>query len=140
MMTNSSEVFHYDIVVPEAVIDLNNHVNNVVYVQWMQDVAVRHSRSTGGTEAARQAGGTWVARSHRIEYRKPAFVGDHIRLATWVSGFRKARSWRKYEFWRLGDETLLAQGETEWVFVDTATGRPRPVPATVAGCFVVVES
>lgn len=133
-------IFHYDLAVPATVIDLNQHVNNVAYVQWMQDVAVRHSHYRGGTEAARAAGGTWVARSHQITYRQPAFEGDILRLKTWVSGFRKARSWRRYEFLRLDDQVIVADGETEWVFVDRVTGRPKSVPAVVTDCFVVVDA
>lgn len=133
------EIFHYDIVVAPEVIDVNRHVNNVAYVQWMQEVAVRHSHATGATKIARESGGTWVARSHHIVYRQPAFEGERIRLSTWVRGFRKARSWRRYEFVRLDDNILLADGETEWVFVDATTGRPKSLPLAVSDCFVVVD-
>ncbi len=130
-----AKLFYTEIVVSEDVIDLNQHVNNVVYVQWMQDVAIGHSRSTGGTQAAREAGGTWVARSHHIEYHQPAFVGDRLRLMTWIHDFRKIRSLRKYKFLRLDDNITIATGRTEWVFVDAASGRPRSIPPTVIDCF-----
>mgnify|MGYP002784318838 CR=1 FL=1 len=130
-----SKLFHLDIVVPADVIDVNHHVNNVVYVQWMQDIAIRHSASTGGTQAAIAAGGTWVARTHHIEYRQPAFEGDRLRLMTWIYDFRKIRSVRRYKFLRLDDNITVAVGQTEWVFVDAQTGRPRTIPESVVGCF-----
>lgn len=133
-----AKLFHLDIVVPASVIDLNNHVNNVAYVQWMQDVAVRHSHSTGGTQAAQDAGGTWVARAHYIEYRQAAFEGDQLRLMTWISDFRKIRSQRRYKFLRLDDNVTVAVGHTDWVFIDVATGRPRSIPPAVVACFDIL--
>ncbi len=130
-----SKLFYLDITVSADMIDLNQHVNNVVYVQWMQDVAVSHARATGGTQAAREAGGTWVARSHHIEYRQPAFEGDRLRLMTWIHDFRKIRSTRRYKFLRLDDHVTVAVGQTEWVFIDRQTGRPRSIPDSVMGCF-----
>ncbi|HOW97066.1 MAG TPA: acyl-CoA thioesterase [Kiritimatiellia bacterium] len=114
--------------VPPQAVDVNGHVNNVVYVQWMQDMAVHHSDAVGGTRAMSEAGGRWVVRAHRVEYLAPAFEGDRIRVATWVADFRRVRSLRRYRFERASDGLLLARGETDWVFVDAATGRPRTVP------------
>jgi acyl-CoA thioester hydrolase len=132
------KIFHHEFVVPPEVVDTNNHVNNVAYVQWMQDAAVAHSYAVGGTAETQKVGATWVARSHQIIYLRPAFEGDRIRLLTWVINFRKARSTRKYKFLRLVDETVIATGETEWVFVDVGTGRPRSVPDKVVSCFELV--
>jgi acyl-CoA thioester hydrolase len=134
-----SPIFHHEFTVPAEVVDGNNHVNNVAYVQWMQDIAIAHSHQVGGTAQTHLVGATWVARSHQITYLRPAFEGDRLRLLTWVTNFRKARSTRKYKFLRLGDSTVIAMGETEWVFVDAETGRPRSVPETVAGCFELVS-
>ena len=133
-----AKIFHHEFVVPSDVVDLNNHVNNVAYVQWMQDIAIAHSRSTGGTEETRKVGATWVARSHQITYLRPAFEGDCIRLLTWVTNLRKARSTRKYKFLRLSDDVVLTTGETEWVFVDIESGRPRSVPEAVAQCYAII--
>lgn len=134
-----SGIYQHKILVSDDVLDNNNHVNNVIYVQWMQDAAIAHATSVGGTTATEAAGATWVARSHQITYMQPAFAGDHICLMTWISTFRKARSLRKYKFLRLGDDTVLAIGATEWVFVDMATGRPRTIPGTVSSRFSLVS-
>jgi len=128
---------HRFIVGPEA-IDANGHVNNVVYVQWMQDVAVRHADAAGCTDATRRIGATWVARSHRIEYLSPAFADDEIEALTWVASFRKVRSLRRYQFVRITDNVTLAQGETDWVFMDLRSGRPRSIPEAVSAAFVLL--
>lgn len=128
-------VFRHTLVVGADALDENGHVNNVQYVQWMQDAAVRHSDSVGCSRATKGEGATWVARSHTIEYLRPAFLGDRVAVLTWVCGHRRVRSLRKYRFVREGDGAVLAKGETDWVFVDTASGRPRQIPEAVIGTF-----
>jgi len=131
-------IFRHEFEVPASALDRNGHVNNVQYVQWMQDVAVMHADAAGCSAATDAAGATWVARSHWIEYLRPAFAGDRIAAVTWVSGFRKVRSLRKYRFVRIDDGALLAEGETDWVFVDAATGKLRAIPDNVSGAFTPV--
>jgi acyl-CoA thioester hydrolase len=122
-------------------IDANGHVNNIVYVQWMQDVAIAHSDAVGCSAATSAAGATWVARSHHIEYLRPAYAGDRILVQTWlVDATRKSSSPRRYRMVRDSDGTVLARGETLWVFIDTQTGRPRTIPPEVIGCFEPVPA
>lgn len=68
--------------VPVEVIDGNGHVNNVAYVQWMQDVATLHFEALGGPAMMDRHGAAWVARSHMIEYVRPVFEGDLLALKT----------------------------------------------------------
>ena len=122
--------------IPQSAIDENGHVNNVAYVQWMQDVAIEHYASIGGIEAQGPEA-TWVVREHRIEYLLPAFAGEEIEVRTWVENIRRVRSLRKYEFIRKSDGKTLVKGETDWVFVNTKTGRPVPLPEEVTQVFAV---
>ncbi|MEO0444625.1 MAG: thioesterase family protein [Verrucomicrobiota bacterium] len=127
------EIFAYPLEVSEAVIDTNGHVNNVAYVQWMQDVAIQHFSALGGDEFLRASAATWVARSHHIEYLLPVFEGEALLAKTWVSTLAGVRSTRCYEFFR--DEKVVARGETEWIFVDAATGRPKRIPEALRATF-----
>lgn len=128
-------VFEYEFEVPAAAVDANGHANNVEFVRWMQDAAVRHADARGCTVATREAGATWVVRAHRVEYKRPAFAGERVRVMTWVADFRRAFSRRRYRFARAADGTLLADGETDWAFVDATTGRPRSIPDDVQAMF-----
>lgn len=120
-------------------IDANGHVNNIVYVQWMQDVAIAHSDSVGCSAATAAAGCAWVARSHQIEYLRPAFAGDRVLVQTWlVDATRKSTSPRRYRMVRESDGTVLARGETLWVLVDAQTGRPRTISPEILGGFTLV--
>ena len=130
-------VHRFNLTVPAKVMDENRHANNVAYVQWMQAAATQHSAICGGTRLARTLGATWVIRTHRIEYLSPAFAGDVITVETWVANFRKVRSLRRYKFIRAADQTVLAEAETDWVFVDAATGRPRAIPDAIRKAFGV---
>ncbi len=138
-MLPAPSILTCEIAVPPDAIDANGHVNNVVYVQWMQDVAVRHSLESGGTQAMHEAGATWVARSHHVEYLRPAFAGEVIQASTWVANARRVSSLRRYRFTRVSDGVLLARGETEWIFISATTGRPCTIPETVRSCFPLVE-
>jgi len=121
--------------IPGSAIDENGHVNNVVYVQWMQDIAVEHYASIGGVEA-QGPNATWVVREHRVEYLLPAFAGEEVEIKTWIENIRRVRSLRKYEFVRRADGKVLVRGETDWVFVDVKTGSPRAIPAEVEKVFL----
>jgi acyl-CoA thioester hydrolase len=134
-----SGLYRYDFAVPETAIDENGHVNNVEYLRWMQDLAVRHSDNRGGTRAVKAIGAAWVARSHRVEYLKPAFKGDRVAAFTWVSSFRGVSSIRKYKFFRVDDKAVLAEGETNWVFIEAESGRPRTIPDEVTRLFEPVS-
>ena len=129
-----SSTYIKTITIPDTAIDENGHVNNVTYVQWMQDVAIEHYSSIGGIEA-QGPDATWVVREHRIEYLLPAFENEEIEIRTWVENIRRVRSLRKYEFVRKADEKILVKGETDWVFMDVKTGSPRAVPEEVVNVF-----
>jgi len=129
-----SSTYSKNITIPSYAIDENGHVNNVVYVQWMQDVAVEHYASLGGIEA-QGPDATWVVREHKVEYLLPAFANENIEVRTWVENIRRVRSLRKYEFIRQFDGKVLVKGETDWVFVDVKTGAPKAVPEAVSKVF-----
>ena len=127
--------YEYDFDVPPEAIDANGHVNNVEYVRWMQEAAVRHFESLGGNALMESAGATWVVRSHHVEYLRPVVGGERLRVRTWVTDLRGVMSTRKYEFQRAGDRTVLARGETDWVLLDAHTGRPTSIPPEMAALF-----
>ncbi len=129
-----SSTYTKTISIPKSAIDENGHVNNVTYVQWMQDIAVEHYASIGGVQA-QGPDATWVIREHRIEYLLPAFENEEIEIRTWVENIRRVRSLRKYEFVRKSDGKVVVKGESDWVFVDVRTGRPLAIPTDVENIF-----
>jgi acyl-CoA thioester hydrolase len=136
--TNPDPLFKTLITVPAEAVDENGHVNNVQYVQWMQDIAVQHYTLMGGVTPTLAAGATWVVRSHQVEYFRPAYTGEQIEGRTWVVNLRRVRSLRRYEFVRLSDGATLVRGATEWVFIDTQSGSPRLIPPGIAQLFTLL--
>jgi acyl-CoA thioester hydrolase len=135
-----SEIFEYRHTVTDDEIDEQGHANNVVYISWMQDAAVAHTTSLGWSgERYKEFGFGWVARSHKIEYLRPAFVGDLIVVKTWVASMQKVTSIRRYEIVRPADGEILAKAETNWAFIDYNTGRPSRIPPEISGVFQLVN-
>ena len=128
-------IFTYTFIVPQNVIDEYGHVNNVAYVQWMQDVAIRHGE-VSGYKMPENTG--WFAREHHIKYLQPAFLGDEIEARTWVTEWKRVRLHRKYEFTRTSDGKVIAQGDTDWVYVDVLTGKPVSIPKEIQVLFPAV--
>ncbi len=134
-ISTTDPVFSYTFNIPSEAIDDNGHVNNVVYVQWMQEAAIRHFEAIGGSAPMRAAGGTWVVHQHKVEYLSPAYANEAIEVRTWVADIRRVRSTRRYEFIRNADGSLLVRGETDWVFVDAKSGRPMAIPEKIIEVF-----
>lgn len=116
-------------VVPLAVtaddIDDNGHVNNVVYVRWLQDVGTAHWNARFDADV--RGRWSWVALRHEIDYLRPLLPGARPVARTWVGDPAGARFPR---YVRIEDEQgrLCAQGVTEWCLVDSATMRPVRIP------------
>jgi acyl-CoA thioester hydrolase len=128
----STEPFEIKVQIHPGDVDGMGHVNNIVYVRWVQEVAMAHWGAAAPSEA--QAAMTWVVLRHEIDYLRPARPGDAVRARTWIGAGESLRYERFTEIVR-GDGTVLPRGRTLWCPVDLATGRPRRVPPEVRAAF-----
>src|SRR5690242_16716738 len=122
---------HFEMIVSvrPADIDEQNHVNNTVYVKWIQDVATAHWLAISSPDAQETIG--WVVLRHEIDYTAPAGLGDEVTLATWVGKASRLTFERFTEIRRKGDGQLLSKARTLWCPINAQTGRPTPVPPEV---------
>ena len=127
--------FELPIPITPADIDELGHVNNVVYLRWIQDAAIAHWRSLATAE--QQAELVWVAVRHEIDYKRPAVLGDRILARTWVGTADAVRFERHTEIIRESDRKLLARGRTLWAPIDRTTGRVTRVNDDVRSRFSV---
>jgi acyl-CoA thioester hydrolase len=127
--------FEKSIRVDPADIDALNHVNNTVYLRWVQDVAAAHWFAAAPAED--QAGLVWMVVRHEIDYLSPAGPNDELILRTWVGAAAGLRFDRHTEILRASDRKVLAKAKTVWVPIDPATGRPKRVSERVRGMFSV---
>ena len=119
--------------VQSADIDEQDHVNNTVYLRWIQDIAVAHWKSLASKEAQEAIG--WVVLRHEIDYKVPAGLGDEIVLRTWVGEASRLKFERFTEVRRKSE--VLAKARTIWVPIDWNTGKPTRVSAEVRARFSV---
>ena len=126
-------MFEMTVAVSPNEIDEQNHVNNTVYLRWIQNVATAHWKSLTSTELQATIG--WVVVRHEIDYKSPACLDDEIVLRTWVGEASRLKFERFTEIRRQIDNQLLAQARTLWVPIDTKNGKPTRVPAEVRARF-----
>lgn len=111
-------------------IDILNHVNNVVYLGWVQDVAISHWQAMAPQHM--QESMFWVVRRHEIEYLRPALLGETLTVNTWVGREVDGLFERFTHISRAGDGAALVEVLTLWCPMAMATGRRiREVPADV---------
>jgi acyl-CoA thioester hydrolase len=115
-------------------IDMLGHVNNAVWVQWMEQVATEHW--TRDADPAHVDAYVWVVTRHEIDYRGNVREGETVTARTWIpEGPRGARFDRLMDF--IGpDGKVKVSAKSTWAIVDKATGRIVRVPAEVAARFV----
>jgi acyl-CoA thioester hydrolase len=135
------------------------HVNNAVYLGYLEQVAIDHAAAVGwpATRLQQEAGAVFVARRHEIDFLRPAFENDVLEIITWPEGMSAARAFRYYEVRKVdhdplrlppdellpGDSprpdsrhNLLITARTEWAFANVERGRPVRIPETVTRDFL----
>jgi len=116
--------------------DPYGHLNHCNYLRYMQETAFDASAAAGYAMARYEdMERYWLIHDTEVEYLSPLRYGDTVEVKTWVVDFRHVRSRRAYELRRAGSEELVARGHTDWVFMNTATGRPTPIPPEMAAAF-----
>jgi acyl-CoA thioester hydrolase len=126
------QVFTLSITPDPADFDENGHVNNVVYLRWVQEIATAHWRSRAPDEE--QGRWAWIVLRHEIDYRRPLLPGETARARTWV-GTRRGPRYDRFVRIDGPDGEMSAQTRSEWVLIDTATRRPARVPAWMEEMF-----
>lgn len=122
---NNHPVFEQIVKVTHEHIDALDHVNNVVYVQFMQDVADKHWHSIPLSKVEQEL--IWVVRRHEIDYLCPAVLHDDLLVRTWT-GEHGAVSWnRHYEIIRIADRKKIIAAKSVWILLDRQTNRPRRI-------------
>jgi acyl-CoA thioester hydrolase len=131
-------MFKITITVSAKDIDNLNHVNNVVYLQWVQEVASAHWDTVATDELKKKY--SWVVLRHEIDYRNPAYLGDELLVQTWVSTCEGARSVRHVEFFQVNSGVLVAETKTTWCLLDAQTMRPRRIGSDIVSIFLNTQS
>ena len=128
----TATTFHFPIGIMPADIDHMGHVNNSVYLKWVQDAVVRYWESLAPPEAV--ARHLWVALSHEIKYRRPAFLDDVVVADVIANKVEGARAFFTTVIKR--GEEVVAEVTSSWCCLDAVTRRPARLARDIAVKFV----
>lgn len=138
------------------------HVNNAVYLGFLEQAAIDHAAAAGwpASRLSAEIGAVFVARKHEIEFLLPSFENDILEIVTWPESMSGARAIRRYQIQRIdGDihslpanrliaapdittasrDRLVVRASTEWVLANVDRGRPVRIPERLARDFLVAE-
>jgi acyl-CoA thioester hydrolase len=117
-----------------ADIDELGHVNNAVWVQWIQDMATAHWRAAAAADHV--AAYIWVVTRHEIDYRGNIRLGESVTGRTWVESTPKGAQFdRRVDFINTAGKVIV-QANTSWAMIDQATGRLVRIRPDVAAPFI----
>ena len=126
-MIKLENVFTLTITVSSEDIDNLQHVNNLVYVKWMDKIATTHWTYLTKDHPLPQY--VWVVMRHEIDYLKQANLGDEITVKTWVGETKGITSVRFMEFYK--EDLLLVKAKTTWAMLDSKTFKPARIRENV---------
>ncbi|MCF8383748.1 MAG: acyl-CoA thioesterase [Chlorobium sp.] len=132
-MSTGHNRFAISIDVQPEDIDLMGHVSNVVYLRWVQDAAVAHWTAIAPAEERQSV--LWVIRRHEIDYKRPAFAGERLKVETWIGSATRFAFDRHTRIIDAAGSRVLALARTVWCPVDRKTGRPVDVSPAVRNLF-----
>jgi acyl-CoA thioester hydrolase len=126
-------IFKHPITISPSDIDEMGHVNNVVYLRWVQDVAEAHWKNAAPEELRSKY--AWVVLRHEIDYKSPAVLNDLLIGTTWVDLPDGARSTRHVEIFNQTTNKLSAKARTTWCLLSASTLRPKRVETDITDIF-----
>lgn len=115
-------------------IDEMGHVNNAVWVQWLQEVATRHWQAVA--DPAHVDAYVWVVNRHEIDYRGNVRAGDMVTAKTWVGESPRGARFDRFVEFSGPDGKVKVSAKSTWVIVDRASGRILRIPPNVAAPFL----
>ena len=127
------QVFEQHIKVAPEDLDELDHVNNVRYVEWVQEMSKKHWNHTADAQMKEDM--IWVVRRHDIVYHKSAKLDDTLRLSTFIKENKGPISTRIVEIHDNKTDQLLVKATTDWCLLDAKTLRPKRVPESVTTLF-----
>lgn len=115
--------YQYTFKVGSKDIDDLNHVNNVVYLQWVNDISERHWDVLADKEIKQKY--LWVVLRHELDYLKQAFLGEEITMITWIGESVGVKSVRHVHVYR--GNTVLLKARSTWCLLEQKSLRPTRV-------------
>jgi acyl-CoA thioester hydrolase len=123
----NSVSLQYSFKVQKKDIDILNHVNNLVYLKWVNDVSEKHWEALSNDKI--NATYYWVCLRHEIDYLGEAFLDDEITILTWVGESKGVKSKRHVAI--IKNKKIIAKAETTWCLIDVMSKKPTRVNSEI---------
>jgi acyl-CoA thioester hydrolase len=129
----NTKIFEYPITILQSDIDEQGHVNNIIYLKWVQEAAIAHWTSVANSQMLEN--NLWVVSRHEIDYLKSAYSDSKLIAKTWVTDPQGAKSERYINIMDAETETIYAKIKTTWYLLDSKTKRPKRIDAEIVNVF-----
>ena len=131
MKDRPAKVYQKSLLVKEEHLDELGHVNNVQYLQWVQDIAKEHWFSEFPNSSIQEE--YWVVLEHTIQYKNAALLGDELSLQTFVEPPIGVKFPRNVHIYR--NDQLITNARSIWCFIDAKSNRPKRVSKEILAAF-----
>ena len=129
----SSKIYIHPITIIESDIDGQGHVNNIIYLKWVQEAAIAHWNSVA--DIYMQEANFWVVSRHEIDYLKSAYLNSKLVAKTWVTETKGAKSERYVTISDAETETVYANIKTTFYLLNAKSKRPKRIDAEIVNVF-----
>lgn len=122
-----------EIIVSKKDLDDLNHVNNMVYISWVLDIAKKHWNNLVDIQTIKNF--YWVLLEHQIKYHYPAFLGEKIKIKTYIDKTEGVKSIRIVEIFNIETNKLLVKSRTIWCLINSKTHKPNRITDEIKQAF-----
>lgn len=126
--------FSINITVQPQHLDALQHVNSVMYIQWLQDIAEAHWNALATPQMIKEI--VWMVRRHEIDYLNQAFLNDKLIIYTWTGEYTNVTWKRHYEILRQADNKTIINAQSVWIPVDAGTQKPKRIDEEMVRLFM----
>jgi acyl-CoA thioester hydrolase len=123
----TKQIFEYQKIVHRQDLDSLQHVNNVVYVQWIQEASGKHWFVL--TKNHPELPYFWVVYRHEIDYLGQAKLGDTLLIKTWVGKTGGVKSVRHVEIFK--NDKVIVKAATIWILMSRESGKPAKIDTRI---------
>tara|TARA_B100000768_G_scaffold110752_1_gene102678 strand:+ start:3058 stop:3450 length:393 start_codon:yes stop_codon:yes gene_type:complete len=122
-----------EITVSKNDLDDLNHVNNIIYIRWIQEIAKFHWESLVSNDIRKNY--YWVLLEHQIKYLHPAFLGDKIKIKTYIEKTGGIKSNRIVEIYNTDTNILIVKSKTIWCLINAKSNKPSRITDEIRQAF-----
>ncbi len=128
------KIFEHSISIVQEDIDVMGHVNNIVYLRWVQEAAIAHWNSIVTEQMNKDY--LWVVVRHEVDYLSAALINTNLIAKTWIGEHYGAKSERFVNICDKNSDTIYVKVKTVWCLLDSKSLRPKRIENDIKNAFL----